>query len=42
MNCLSIIIQKTEDLLDKIVCGDMEWSELCRDCNDTIDGSIKK
>ena len=31
-----------EDLLDKIACGDMEWSELCRDCNDTIEGSIKK
>lgn len=31
-----------EDLLDKIACGDMEWSELCRDCNNTIEGSIKK
>ena len=31
-----------EDLLDKIASGDMEWSELCRDCNNTIDGSIKK
>tara|TARA_B100001094_G_scaffold312757_1_gene349772 strand:+ start:1923 stop:4235 length:2313 start_codon:yes stop_codon:yes gene_type:complete len=31
-----------EALLDKIASGGMEWSDLCRDCNDIIDGSIKK
>ena len=31
-----------EEVLDRIAEGDVEWSDLCRDCNDTIDNSIKK
>jgi len=34
--------RKMEEVLDKIADGNVEWTTLCRDCNNTIDNSIKK
>lgn len=31
-----------EEMLDEIANGDKEWSELCKDCNTTIDKYIKQ